>query len=99
MSMLLSSRPYWRLELRYFSSMRLDIQLHARFGYGRAKIGDRANVSVKAVRGKNYSVYAPMNKDSLYYYMAKKVSFNTDHFIDFLDGLFSCFEKDGLTDI
>ena len=40
-----------------------------------------------------------MNKDSLYYYMAKKVSFNTDHFIDFLDGLFSCFEKDGLTDI
>ena len=56
-------------------------------------------MSVKTERGKNYSVCAAMNKDSLYYYIAQEVSFNTDHFIDFLDRPFSCFIKDGLTDI
>ena len=38
---------------------------------------------------------AAINKDTLYYYEAQEVSYNSDRFIDFLNGLFLYLERDG----
>ena len=73
--------------------------MNGSFGFGRSKIGSRVNVTVKAVRGKNYSICAAMNSDGLHYYMAQEVSFNTDHFIDFLNGFFSYLSESGFSDV
>ncbi|XP_074600137.1 uncharacterized protein LOC141857566 [Brevipalpus obovatus] len=60
------------------------IQVHARLNYGWSKKGGRANVPVKAIRGKNYSICAAMNCEGLFFYQVRERAYGTDAFIEYL---------------
>lgn len=47
------------------------IAIHIRTNYGRSLKGTRANLAVKAIKGKNYSVCAAMNIEGLHFYECK----------------------------
>lgn len=73
------------------------IQVHCRTNYGRSRRGERANVTVRAIRGKNYSVCAAMNFESLFFYEAQDASYNTDHFIGFLEKFLNHLQENNLS--
>ena len=60
------------------------IALHCRSSYGRSEIGKRANVTVRAIRGKNYSVCCAMSRTGVEFYQAQEKSYNAIDFIDFI---------------
>lgn len=60
------------------------IQVHARLNYGWSKKGGRANVPVRAIRGKNYSICAAMSCEGLFFYEVKESGYGTDSFIEYL---------------
>ena len=86
-------------QAKIFFADETGIQVCCRTGYGRAKAGKRANIEVKAIRGKNYSVCAAMNSECLYYYSAQDSAFNAQKFCEFLNELFELFDRDNLTGV
>ena len=64
------------------------VQVHARTNYGRSLKGTRANKRVKAVRGRNYSICAAMDSESLYFYEAQAVGYNAVDFAGYLSKFF-----------
>lgn len=48
------------------------VQVHCRTIYRRARKGKRANVTVKAIRGKNFSVCAAINNESPFFITPSK---------------------------
>jgi transposase len=62
--------------------------LHLRRKFGRARRGDRANLSVANNRGQNISVCASMSEDGFIHEDLRPGAFNTEHFCAFLVNLF-----------
>lgn len=60
------------------------VAVHTRVNYGRSHRGERANLSVRAIRGKNYSVCAAMNWKSLFLYEVREGAYDTTTFIDYV---------------
>jgi len=60
------------------------VSVSTRTNYGRSLRGTRANLTVKSIRGKNYSVCAAMNHTSLFFYQVQETAYNTPNFVDYL---------------
>ncbi|XP_053204751.1 uncharacterized protein LOC128389229 [Panonychus citri] len=60
------------------------IGIHIKVNYGRSKKGTRANLPVKAIKGKNYSVCAAMSIKGLEFYEVKPTSYNSVDFLDYM---------------
>jgi len=56
------------------------IAVHTRLNYGRSRRGQRANLTVRAIRGKNYSVCMAMNWKGIVLYEPQDKAFNS-HFL------------------
>lgn len=72
------------------------IQIHSRVSYGRAVKNIRANKKKAQIRGRNYSVAAAMNVNSLYLFTLQDRPFNADHFIDYIISLIDHLNNDGI---
>ena len=72
------------------------IQVHARTNYGRSLRGMRANKRVRAVRGRNYSICAAMDSESLYFYEAQAIEYNAVDFTEYLGKIFDFLARDGI---
>ena len=70
------------------------IAIHCRTIYGRSLRGERANLRVPAIKGKNFSICAAMSSKCLYYYEAKETPYEHLSFADFLTQLFAYFRRD-----
>ncbi|XP_053211205.1 uncharacterized protein LOC128394858 [Panonychus citri] len=71
------------------------IAVHA-VNYGWSRIGERANVKTRAVRGKHFSICAAINYRSLYFYEAKEKGYDTEHFVTFLNQFLRFLERDDI---
>ncbi|XP_074596342.1 uncharacterized protein LOC141851497 [Brevipalpus obovatus] len=61
-----------------------SVSVSTRSNYGRSARGTRANVKVKAIRGKSYSVCAAINCECLSFYQVQDQAYNIIDFVDYL---------------
>ena len=62
--------------------------LHLRRKYGRARIGNRASITVANNRGRNISVCAAMSEEGFLYDRVRQGAYNAEAFVTFLENLF-----------
>ena len=65
------------------------IQVWSRRSYGRSLVGTRANKKVKYLRSRNYTVYAAMSNQSLFFFEVSSTSYKATNFSEYLEKLFS----------
>ncbi|XP_074604060.1 uncharacterized protein LOC141857460 [Brevipalpus obovatus] len=59
------------------------VSVSTRSNYGRSTRGSRANVTVRSIQGRNYSICAAMTCECLSFYHVQNTAYNTPHFIDY----------------
>jgi len=72
------------------------IAVHTRLNYGRSRRGQRANLTVRAIRGKNYSVCMAMNWKGIVLYEPQDKAFNSFSFAEFLKKLIDKLQENGV---
>lgn len=72
------------------------IQVNSRTSYGRSVKNTRATKIKAQLRGRNYSVAAAMNVNSLYLFQIQDRPFNTVHFCEFITTLINHLHNDNI---
>lgn len=72
------------------------IQVNSRVSYGRSIKNTRASKIKAQLRGRNYSVAAAMNINSLYVFQIQNMPYNAVHFSEFLTTLINHLHQDGV---
>jgi transposase len=72
------------------------IQVNSRVSYGRSVRNTRASKVKAQLRGRNYSIAAAMNDNSLYLFQVQDRPYNIDHFSEFITSLINHLNNDAV---